>query len=63
MAETRGRYADEITPNLWVKSWRGWRYVQDVETDSLGMVTVHFTDGTSTTVRPTELMLCSDDHP
>jgi hypothetical protein len=35
----RGRCVGDVTPGMWVRSWRGWRLVEQVTTDQIGMTT------------------------
>lgn len=61
--ESRGRYADQITTGMWVQTWAAdFRQVErDPETDALGFITFHFTDGTATTVWAGDALATRDE--
>jgi hypothetical protein len=53
-----------MRPGLWVKSWRGWAQLDDIEPDGLSiMVTLRFADGTASTVARSAALLTCDQDP
>lgn len=67
MTGPRGRYVSDVTAGMWVRSWRGWRLVEQTTTDQLRMITLHFTlhftDGTATALRPADIITTCDHNP